>query len=1265
MNQREAMAFGQSWSEGVAQQLLDARTCPACGVGQLIDGWCPDCWADLRGPAGQAISQASANAAAALRARQGLTAQVPRMAPAVTPLAAALTAPAALQGPAANGLLTPGAAPRFQLATPATPASPAAPTLGTAPTSSATLQSVLAVAGAGLFAVAAIVFTFFNPDLADKALRSIIVGAITLVFVGGAWWLARRKLHFSAEAIGGLALLFAALDVWAFAQLTPPGVSAWWLAAGVTLLVAAACALAGRRTGIRVWLAGALVAAAVTPAMLGFAGGAPFWAALGWSTAAFSAALLSKWLPKIVQRTDVRAEATALEALQLVAVGASLVMIARTLLTHGSYGMLPASGVLIVIAAHSMIASRQRLRRLWSFGIGGSVVSAVPLAFAGAVLQVLPWSDWWLVGVLVATVAALIFVVRILPVPGPVSRLAMVSGGLSVLAVLTAPFVLMVVITFATSGISTTQNGWRDSTYMWVALTALLVSMTGLIALSLLSRRDAALGPLHAFAGVVAMLLGFAALLLWSVAPFASLPTRVCIALGLIAALGLAARQRELWPAAVRVVAQFGAHFALFVVAVVAWDEPRTGLLGGVLALAVLAVLAVSTPQKLRFIHVGAGYAYALVLVAYALTLTHMGPAQLLSLVTSLGLVVAIAATFIRQIGPRSWYAILAVTLVPFVLGVAQVLTDRSGWTALSAAMMCVLALTLLATRRPGLNGLLRVASAAMLVPSLAVSIICLGAELLAVSASPITLPIIAIIVAVVFAGTRVTRLLLRGRGLAESVVGQATRAIEISVLVTGSITVLLALVREAAGFGTTALVLLILGIGAAWHAWSMQRSSAWLLAGASFTGSLWSLNAMLGATLIEAYLLPPALGLAFIAVLLAARGIDTARMYTLALGVGMLPLLVKFAFATTRGYRGHPGMLREFFLGYDGVWRGAELMVLAILLLVLGALYGRAHRGREAAGGQRSALARLQLPSYALAACAAIAGPIQGIRISLDAGPTGLHSAALFFACLGTAAVGALVMALAAQASWRVRPELGRWIWIPAALAPALGAWGAIERDWFSIWAMWTLMIVYLAAMVLVALFPRERRLAPTWCFFAIALVTGIVAWSPRDLRVEWFSLPMGLFLLLAGVIVLRRERAAGESAVPRPRGAIIDWPIGWNGSWPLLAPGITVTLFASILATFTDPQTWRAILVILLGLAAILAGAMLRLAAPFIIGLIVLPIENVIAFSVQIGRGIDSMPWWITLAVVGAVLLIIAVTYERRAGEAGSITARIRDLR
>jgi hypothetical protein len=276
---------------------------------------------------------------------------------------------------------------------------------------------------------------------------------------------------------------------------------------------------------------------------------------------------------------------------------------------------------------------------------------------------------------------------------------------------------------------------------------------------------------------------------------------------------------------------------------------------------------------------------------------------------------------------------------------------------------------------------------------------------------------------------------------------------------------------------------------------------------------------------------------------------------------------------------------------------------------------------------------------------------------------------------------VAAAVLALAARGIRRSLPptfasSAVRWLGVPSALALAGGTWCAIERDWFSIWTMWALMLCYLVVLVVAA--ARAVRgatvLPPVWVLFAIAFVTGVVAWSPRDLRVEWFSLPLGAFLLLAGVIALRASGAgspreadggATDAEAGERRPTLDSWPARWRGSWALLAPGLVTMMIASIVSTFTDPLTWRAILVMVLALAAILVGSSRRLAAPFLLGLIVLPIENVFVFSVQIGRGIASMPWWITLAVMGAVLLIIAVTAERRTGAESSVAARIRDLR
>src|SRR5690606_30143122 len=135
------------------------------------------------------------------------------------------------------------------------------------------------------------------------------------------------------------------------------------------------------------------------------------------------------------------------------------------------------------------------------------------------------------------------------------------------------------------------------------------------------------------------------------------------------------------------------------------------------------------------------------------------------------------------------------------------------------------------------------------------------------------------------------------------------------------------------------------------------------------------------------------------------------------------------------------------------------------------------------------------------------------------------------------------------------------------------------IERDWFSIWAMWTLMLALLTLMLVTAARGPRTTLPPVWFLFAVSFVTAVVAWSPRDLRVEWFSLPLGAFLIMAGVCAMRGRPA--DAATPRTLGS---WPSGWEGSWALLGPGIVTMMSASIVATFTDPLTWRAILVMVL---------------------------------------------------------------------------------
>jgi hypothetical protein len=500
----------------------------------------------------------------------------------------------------------------------------------------------------------------------------------------------------------------------------------------------------------------------------------------------------------------------------------------------------------------------------------------------------------------------------------------------------------------------------------------------------------------------------------------------------------------------------------------------------------------------------------------------------------------------------------------------------------------------------------------------------------------------------------------LVARGLLAPTADAARVAIEASALLTAAIAVVLSLARPAAGLGTACLVLILLGVGAVLAAMLAGRRYAWWVAGVAFTGALWSLWALNGVTLPEAYLLPPALGAALVALILALRGARSVALFAAGLAGAVVPVLVLLVVGDA----------------VDTIpWRAYGLLAAGWALLAAAVLIGRA------TGARLRRLRPLRSTILLIGAVAALGGTVQAVRWGSGADPSPVigGAAGVFLLSVGMSALAALVpLAVARMLSSAASPReahallarLGasRWLAAPAALAFAIGIWPSIARDWFVIWGMWLLMIGWLVLMLRAAATPaphaadgvRRAGLPPVWLLFGIAFVTAVVAWSPRELRVEMFSLPLGALLLIAGAAGMRDGADAGWR-----RFRLDDWPHGTRSSWWRLAPGLVVLLSASVVSTFTDPLTWRAVLVMGLALAAILLGAVRRLAAPFVIGLVVLPVENVFVFAVQIGRGIDSMPWWITLATVGAVLLVIAVAGERREDAGRGVVARMRDLR
>src|SRR5690606_14882698 len=129
-----------------------------------------------------------------------------------------------------------------------------------------------------------------------------------------------------------------------------------------------------------------------------------------------------------------------------------------------------------------------------------------------------------------------------------------------------------------------------------------------------------------------------------------------------------------------------------------------------------------------------------------------------------------------------------------------------------------------------------------------------------------------------------------------------------------------------------------------------------------------------------------------------------------------------------------------------------------------------------------------------------------------------------------------------------------------PALAFLVVGPIAAVAPGVAPMWMLWALMLVLLAAMLVTVV--RARRgptiLPPTWLVFLAAWCVGVAGWSVRDLNVEWFSLPLGLALTGAGVLVLR----AGARA---ERGSLVSWPVGFTRSWAVLAPGIVVTVLPS----------------------------------------------------------------------------------------------------
>ncbi|WP_435738004.1 hypothetical protein V5D56_05260 [Cellulosimicrobium sp. PMB13] len=1194
------------------------------------------------------------------------------------------------------------------------------PTARPAPARSIGLQPVLAAAGAGLLAVSVVVFVFFTFGDA-LALRAVATGVVTVLTLGAAVLLRRTGLRSSAEAVAALAVVLALVDAELALQAgllagVDPALARALVLGGVVVVLG----VVGDRVRVRAWVTSAVVLAPLVPLLVA-AGGLRSWA---WVLGLLAASLVSAAVGVVARRTGPRLGSALAPERRLAQIVRGVlfplaVLVSLTALdTPGTPGRLAASGLVLACAVVAVVLRLVTHERAWLAATGVTAVLATGLLGAT--------DDLLRLGLLpvCATLGWLVLVAwsdpRVTtPIRGgtplaPRSRSdLLLGGGLTVLllgtgALLGLPARALDVVAGAATGpdarLGTTPLGgdewWTDSvegpgTVFWagplvtgvhLGVLALLVVAVVAGRLTLGTQRPATTGSPAAPGSLSAP--G------WPVAPRRTVTTgspvttggratapwfALVLVLGLVldprlagvsslvlltalAALLLVACTRRRVAAAGgevarwRVVGVVGVFAATGLLLVGSWTSRPTATAGAVAVVALLLAVRGAVPRPAHAPLVAAAYAYGLVVLGVTLGWSGLDGVAALCTVSAVASVVALATTLVPRVGRDTWWAVLAVTALPFLVGVATVATARSWWSVVACLAMLALEVVLVVTRRPGTATALRLAGAGLALPTASVAVVSAGAMLVPGSGSPVVLPVVAALVAAVAAGARAAGDAIGAR------VGDAhgiREVLEVSAALTGTIAVGLAYARPAAGPDVAVAVLLLLAVGAALVARTPDRLAAWWLAAALTTVAVWTALADAGVGLVEAYTAPPGVAAVVVGVLLARRG---RRGWDLATAGGALLVVPSLVVLVARP---EPGDVR------------ATCLVVAAGLLVVGAA-ALASRRRPAPAWTRPAVPRLS----GIAVLAASAGTVESLHVAHVPGGGALFvlGSAWAFAGGACAAGAGLLAARVARGAWRDRVR--RWAAAPALVLVVVGVVANVRPVWGAIAAVWALEIL-LVALVVVGVRRTLRGLddlPPAWFTWLLALAAAIGAWSPRELRVEVFSLPLGAGLLVGGYLAFVATSAVGAPSGGTPSGGTPPggaprvgtagvargaWPLGRVGSWALLAPGILATLGPSVLATYTDARTWRAMLVVVLALAAVLVGTRKHLAAPFLLGVAVLPVEILVVFVSQLGTRISAGPWMLTLAAAGGLLLIIATYYERRIAAYDGAAAYVRDLR
>jgi hypothetical protein len=401
----------------------------------------------------------------------------------------------------------------------------------------------------------------------------------------------------------------------------------------------------------------------------------------------------------------------------------------------------------------------------------------------------------------------------------------------------------------------------------------------------------------------------------------------------------------------------------------------------------------------------------------------------------------------------------------------------------------------------------------------------------------------------------------------------------------------------------------------------SPRRYLGWV-ALACATSALWIRLGQLDVQPVEPYVLPLAGALLVLALLLWRGGAaKSAPLLMLAgLAVGLLPIAA---------VSGSGDLTRPLAAG--GVAAG---------LALVGSLWPRTP----------ATTAYLDAATAVGLAGTLVVGAARSIHVLIDSGgsPTGeleawgIPAVVIFFI-----AAFALVRARDGLTANRQRVEVAQALVGIALVGLALAEGSAADDTAIgSIRAVGLVLVLCAVHLVAFVIDRAPLTTAISWVAIALAGANAIVLGATDVIHpIEIGYLPVGLALLASGSIYLAR--------VPEAR------------SWAWFGPGLAVILLPSLVTLYTDHPVWRIVGVGVVAVALVVVGAARRLQAPFIIGVAVLLFHLVTQYWQGIRLVYESLPWWLWLGVAGVILVVLAARYEQRINNVKSVAMRVRALR